>query len=32
MCGYILFNNSGSLLTAVVSGKGGAKLYIYQIN
>lgn len=32
MCGYLTFNHSGSLLTAVVSGKGGAKLYIYKVN
>lgn len=32
MCGYLVFNHSGSLLTAVVSGKGGAKLYIYKVN
>jgi hypothetical protein len=32
MCGYLVFNHSGSLLTAVVTGKGGAKLYIHKIN
>lgn len=32
MVGYLLFNKSGSLLTAVVSGKIGAKLYISKIN
>lgn len=32
MCGYLLFNHNGSILTVVVAGKGGAKLYIYKIN
>lgn len=32
MVGFLLFNKSGSLLTAVVAGKNGAKLYIYRVN
>lgn len=32
LAGYLLFNHSGSLLTIVVAGKGGAKLYVYKIN
>jgi len=32
MCGYIVYNQSGSLMTAVVSGKGGAKIYIFKVN
>lgn len=32
MCGHLVFNHSGSILTAVVAGRGGAKLYNFKIN
>ena len=32
MCGCIVFNNSGSMLSTIVSGKNGAKINIYRID
>lgn len=30
MCGHLSFNNSGSMLTAIVSGKMGTKISIFK--